>query len=139
MHHQIITSEGFARPRVGGDGVVRVGFMRNIPGWTIRARPDHQRGRLDRRGAVRASGRDTARQALDHRPHKEEDPALRPGANPEVAAGHVAKSQPDGVLLCRIADLRCEPGDDTETHMIVNWVDVAAVRAIWLEPRGSVQ
>ncbi|WP_128960624.1 hypothetical protein [Bradyrhizobium guangzhouense] len=77
---------------------------------------DHQLGRPEGRGAARTSGHD--------------------GANPEVALGQVAISEPDGALLCRIADLRYESGRDADTDLIVNSVNFAAVR---FEPRGSVQ
>lgn len=65
---------------------------------------------------------------------------MRLHSNSDIAPGHVAVLQKgDEVLFCRLADLRYEPGDDAETIMIVNPVDVAAARAMWFEDKGAVQ
>lgn len=62
---------------------------------------------------------------------------MRPHANEQVVPGHVVIKQPGDVLVCRLADLRYEPGDDSETEMI---------RSIWgrrrrcgFEDKGSMQ
>lgn len=59
--------------------------------------------------------------------------------DPEIAPGHVVVSQADGILFCRLAELIYEPGDDADTDMIVNPVDVDAAKATWFEDKGSVQ
>lgn len=64
---------------------------------------------------------------------------MRLHANEEIAPGHVVVSQGDEVLFCRLSQLRYEPGDDSETIMIVNPCDVDAARAMWFEDKGRVQ
>lgn len=60
-------------------------------------------------------------------------------AHDQVALGHVVVAQRGEILVCRLGDLRCEPGDDSETDMIVNPADVEAARAMWFEPKGRMQ
>lgn len=65
---------------------------------------------------------------------------MRLHSNSEIALGHVLVVQPGGVLLCKLAELIHEPGEgDDDTDMHVNPADVEAAKAMWFEPKGSLQ
>ncbi|MHC2576582.1 hypothetical protein ACVI1J_001706 [Bradyrhizobium diazoefficiens] len=64
---------------------------------------------------------------------------MRLHANEQIAPGHVVIQQPGEVIVCRLADLRYEPGDDADTEMIVNPADVEVARAMWFEPKGQMR
>jgi hypothetical protein len=64
---------------------------------------------------------------------------VRLHAHDQVAPGHVVVAQRGEILVCRLGDLRYEPGDDSKTEMIVNPQDFEAARAMWFEPKGRMQ
>src|SRR3954452_5920095 len=57
-------------------------------------------------------------------------------ANSDIPVGRVLISQNGEGFICRLTDLRYQPGDDDGTEMIVNPADVEAARAMWFEPKG---
>ncbi|MBP1294297.1 hypothetical protein [Bradyrhizobium elkanii] len=64
---------------------------------------------------------------------------MRLHANDKIAPGHVLVTREGEVLLCRLAELIYEPGDDSGTDMHVNPCNVEFARAMWFEPKGRVQ